>query len=199
MPGRTPSISNACRGMGRDPRFNASAMISKRKKARLFNGPAFVCHTCRRVLRHGEPFALYLAYGKTPLNPLRARVCERCMATDGPSYMRAQEWVRALPSLPVSGGGSRSHAKRILRLPFLAAFVFLVVTRLTSCYDARGARKALIDAGYHPIRVGGYGWACCGQDDAFSTRFEAWSPDSSRRVSGCVCRGWLKGSTIRLD
>ena len=71
---------------------------------------------------------------------------------------------------------------------------------LASCMtDVKSAKHALIDAGYHPITVGGYDWLGCGQDDFYSTKFKAYSSDSTRIVKGCVCGGIFKGQTIRLD
>lgn len=76
--------------------------------------------------------------------------------------------------------------------------IFLFI--LSSCTDEKGAKNALLDAGYHPIEVGGYGYWDCSKDDNVATRFKAYSPDSSRIVSGCVCSGIIgKGKTIRLD
>lgn len=68
-----------------------------------------------------------------------------------------------------------------------------------SCEKKNEARKALLDSGFHPIKVGGYGWADCSKDDVYRTRFTAYSQDSSRVVTGCVCQGFWKGKTIRLD
>lgn len=68
-----------------------------------------------------------------------------------------------------------------------------------SCTDEKGAEKALIQNGYHPIEVGGYGFFDGSEDDVFKTRFKAYSPDSSQIIEGTVCSGWFKGKTIRLD
>lgn len=86
----------------------------------------------------------------------------------------------------------------------LRAFVIYLIATMTimilfSCTDTSKAKKVLLDAGYHPIEVGGYGLLDCSQDDMYATRFKAYSPDSSRIVTGCVCQGWFKGNTIRLD
>ena len=71
---------------------------------------------------------------------------------------------------------------------------------LTSCFtDSDGAKKALIESGFHPIEVGGYGFFSGGKEDFFVTKFKAYSPDSSVIVSGVVCEGIFKGKTIRLD
>lgn len=79
------------------------------------------------------------------------------------------------------------------------AIIIALSTAVISCTDPKGSTKALIDAGYHPIKVGGYGFFKCDEKDVFSTNFKAFSPDSSRIVTGCVCKGWFKGKTIRLD
>lgn len=81
----------------------------------------------------------------------------------------------------------------------LLVTVLLAAGSLSSCTNEQKAKSALLDAGYHPIEVKGYGWFQCSEDDVFATRFKAWSADSSRVVTGCVCQGWFKGSTIRLD
>lgn len=80
----------------------------------------------------------------------------------------------------------------------LILFVFTVFL-LSSCTDEKAAREALLDAGYHPISVGGYAFWGCGEGDTFHTKFSAYSPDSTRIVRGVVCSGILKGKTIRLD
>jgi hypothetical protein len=79
--------------------------------------------------------------------------------------------------------------------------LILSIGLFTSCTDEQGARNALLDAGYHPIEIGDYGYFDCSEDDHYATRFKAYSPDSSRIVEGCVCGGGLlgKGKTIRLD
>lgn len=78
-------------------------------------------------------------------------------------------------------------------------FILLLTIITFSCTNKKGAEKALRDAGYHPISIGGHGWFCCGEKDQYSTRFKAYSPDRTRIVTGCVCQGLLKGKTIRLD
>lgn len=78
--------------------------------------------------------------------------------------------------------------------------IVLAALALFSCTDEEGSTKALLDSGYKPIEVGGYGWFSGSKNDTFVTKFKAYSPnDSTRIVTGVVCRGWFKGSTIRLD
>lgn len=77
----------------------------------------------------------------------------------------------------------------------------LLAFMLISCTDNEGARKTLLDAGYKPISVGGYGWFSGSKGDSYVTKFKAYSPnDSTRIVTGVVCRGvFFKSSTIRLN
>lgn len=68
---------------------------------------------------------------------------------------------------------------------------------LAGCTDPNEARKVLQDNGYTDIRIGGYSWLGCSENDQFSTEFIAKGP-TGRDVKGVVCSGWLKGSTIRF-
>ena len=79
-------------------------------------------------------------------------------------------------------------------------FLFLITAvSLASCTDEKGATETILDAGLHPIEVGGYSWHCK-KGDSYATKFKAYSPDSSRIVTGCVCGGgWGEGKTIRFD
>lgn len=74
----------------------------------------------------------------------------------------------------------------------------LVACLLAACTSHTDAQRALEGAGYTQIETGGRAWFACSKDDAFATRFTATGP-TGRRVSGAVCSGWFKGSTIRLD
>ena len=80
-------------------------------------------------------------------------------------------------------------------------FFAVLALMLISCTDSEGARKVLLDAGYKPISIGGYGWFCGSKGDNYVTKFKAYSPnDSTRIVTGVVCRGiFFKSSTIRLN
>jgi hypothetical protein len=77
--------------------------------------------------------------------------------------------------------------------------IAIIAVVSTSCTNKKGAEQALLDAGYHPIKVGGYAWFGCGEDDFYHTKFEAYNSDSTRIVKGQVCQGLLKGKTIRID
>ena len=79
-------------------------------------------------------------------------------------------------------------------------FIILSIAFISSCTDIEGTNDALLDAGYHPIKVGGYDFFNGSKGDFYKTRFDAYSPDSSRIIHGCVYKGlFFKGKTIRLD
>lgn len=77
----------------------------------------------------------------------------------------------------------------------------ILAAALFSCTDKDGARETLLNAGFKPISVGGYGWFSGSKGDVFITKFKAYAPnDSTRIVTGVVCKGLvLKSSTIRFD
>ena len=78
-------------------------------------------------------------------------------------------------------------------------FVALLAVLVSGCTSKDGAERALKGAGYTEIEIGGYAFfACDGKSDTFATSFTAKGP-TGMRVSGAVCSGFLKGSTIRLD
>ena len=74
--------------------------------------------------------------------------------------------------------------------------ILLAVATIVGCTDSRGAYKALDQAGFTKIQTGGYAVFGCGQDDDYATKFTAVNP-KGYQVSGVVCGGFLKGSTIR--
>ena len=77
-------------------------------------------------------------------------------------------------------------------------FWFIALALLaTACTDPDGARRALADAGYTDVRIGGYDVWGCDDKDTFATAFEATGP-TGRPVKGVVCNGFWKGYTIRL-
>ncbi len=77
-------------------------------------------------------------------------------------------------------------------------FFLLLVLAFSSCTDNSGATKALERNNYKPIAVGGYGFFAGSDDDIYITNFKAVAPNGDT-VTGCVTKGWFKGSTIRLD
>lgn len=74
----------------------------------------------------------------------------------------------------------------------------IILASLSACTDSVDAQRVLEDSGYTEVRTGGYSvFGCDGKSDNFATSFQAKSPNG-RPVSGAVCKGFLKGSTIRL-
>jgi hypothetical protein len=74
----------------------------------------------------------------------------------------------------------------------------VAVLVLTGCDDPATARRAVEAMGMSEVQT--HGWAVfgCSEDDMFVTRFSATNPKGAR-VTGVVCSGWLKGSTVRID
>lgn len=79
---------------------------------------------------------------------------------------------------------------------FFAALVALSLG--AACTAPLDAQRVLEDQGMTDVTTGGYALWQCSEDDTFATKFEATAP-SGRRVSGAVCQGLMKGSTIRYD
>lgn len=80
----------------------------------------------------------------------------------------------------------------------MKAILILVLALLAGCTNSQQASRALEGAGYTSIHMDGFAWFGCGQDDMYTDAFHARGP-TGQLVSGVVCSGWLKGSTIRLD
>ncbi|UOK16847.1 hypothetical protein [Vibrio phage phiKT1024] len=74
----------------------------------------------------------------------------------------------------------------------------VAVLGLSGCTDVQGATKTLRQNGYTNVQTHGYGFFECSQNDKFATKFSATSP-SGHYVTGTVCSGFFKGSTIRFD
>jgi hypothetical protein len=76
--------------------------------------------------------------------------------------------------------------------------VYLVPAFLVGCTSPDTAQRTLSGSGYTKVVLTGYRFLGCGEDDLYHDGFEAVGP-SGQRVTGVVCRGPFKGSTIRLD
>lgn len=78
--------------------------------------------------------------------------------------------------------------------------LILLIGLASSCTNKKGAIQALEAHGFkRPYKIGGYGFFACSEDDVYATRFSAYSQDSTKVVSGCVCQGIFKGKTVRID
>jgi len=69
---------------------------------------------------------------------------------------------------------------------------------LSGCTKPDAARQALESNGFTNIQLDGYSIFGCGKDDYFSDKFTA-TGANGKQVTGVVCSGWFKGSTIRMD
>lgn len=76
--------------------------------------------------------------------------------------------------------------------------ISLLALVMVNCTDEKGARKVLERNNYKVISVGGYDILRKSNDDVYSTSFKAVAPNGDI-VTGCVTKGFFKGSTIRLD
>lgn len=74
----------------------------------------------------------------------------------------------------------------------------LSILSLSSCTDESGTKALLEAQGYKNVKITGYRYFMAGQDDTYSTGFEATSPNGTL-VTGAVTKAWGKGSTIRFD
>lgn len=79
------------------------------------------------------------------------------------------------------------------------ALCLIVILLLAGCTSESNAQRALQAAGYKDIRMTGYRFFGCSEDDFSHTGFEA-TGQNGQRISGVVCSGlFFKGSTIRTD
>lgn len=70
---------------------------------------------------------------------------------------------------------------------------------LAGCTNPEHAERTLNGAGYTTIKLDGYDWLNCSEDDFYHDRFTAVGP-TGQPVSGVVCSGlFFKSATIRLD
>lgn len=78
----------------------------------------------------------------------------------------------------------------------IAALVGCLV--LAGCTDGPNAERVLRAQGYTDIEITGYRYGMGGELDTYVTGFRAKTP-AGVVVTGAVCSGVFKGSTIRLD
>lgn len=80
---------------------------------------------------------------------------------------------------------------------------FLIVASAALMLSACGvpsdkATRTLKSMGYTEIKIGGYSFFGCGDNDTFRSNFTAKGQDGAI-VSGTLCSGWFKGITVRFD
>ena len=67
---------------------------------------------------------------------------------------------------------------------------------ISGCTDEKSAKNVLLNEGYRNIKFTGYDFLSCSDDEIYHTGFRAYS-NKNRLVTGTVCGGIFKGSTIR--
>lgn len=75
--------------------------------------------------------------------------------------------------------------------------VIILAFTLIACSSPDDATRVLKAQGFTHIQTRGAFFGC-GRGEVFRTRFTAKSV-TGESVTGVVCSGWLKGSTIRYD
>lgn len=91
--------------------------------------------------------------------------------------------------------------ERFYLLCYCTVGILLVSGMFVSCTglpDPDGAYHVLETNGYSFISITGRRVFGCGEGDVFRTGFTAKSPNG-QSVTGVVCKGILKGHTIRFD
>lgn len=76
--------------------------------------------------------------------------------------------------------------------------MLILIGLLSACTAPETATRVLESNGYKNISITGYSWFSCGEDDTFSTGFEAVGP-TGNSVKGTVCSGLFKGATLRFE
>ena len=85
--------------------------------------------------------------------------------------------------------------KKFVLISFIA---ITALSALSACTDADKATRVLHGMGYKNVEVTGYRFFACGDDYTFHTGFKAKGADGSD-VTGTVCSGVLKGSSVKID
>lgn len=80
----------------------------------------------------------------------------------------------------------------------LSASLLALALLLSGCTSPNNAQRALAGAGYTKVTLTGYRFFGCSEDDLYHDGFQAVGPNG-QTVTGVVCGGPLKGSTIRID
>lgn len=104
--------------------------------------------------------------------------------------------------VPKRSEGHADVAARTGRRPSrtveLCGVVVAFAATLIGCTQPEEARKILEAQGLTNITITGYNAFACSEDDNYSTGFEATSVNGTR-VKGTVCKGMLKGATVRYE
>lgn len=83
-----------------------------------------------------------------------------------------------------------------LILAFSAAIIGSCTVGVTGFSDEARAASTLRDQGWEPIQHEGKAMLACGEGDIYRDKFIAKNPQG-QQVEVVVCRGLLKGATVR--
>lgn len=87
-----------------------------------------------------------------------------------------------------------SHLRLSLSIAVLAC-----ATILAGCgVNPSTATRALEAQGLTNVQIEGYSWLGCGKEDTFASNFSATGVNGAA-VTGQVCQGLFKGTTVRYD
>jgi len=95
----------------------------------------------------------------------------------------------------------RQHEYRgsIIRMTVIAVIIVLIAIFVSGCgVDPKSASWALEAQGMKDVKIEGFSLFGCGKEDAFKSSFSATGANGTR-VTGTVCQGFLKGTTVRFD
>jgi len=74
----------------------------------------------------------------------------------------------------------------------------IMISLLTSCTSPKDAKKALESMGYTDIKMTGYSFFACADEDFYHTGFKAQNANG-KTVEGVVCSGiFFKNSYVRF-
>jgi hypothetical protein len=77
--------------------------------------------------------------------------------------------------------------------------IAIMLLAISACTDSGNAKRILKSQGYENIKITGYRFFSCSQDDTYHTGFEA-QTQSGDAITGTVCSGiFFKNSTVRFD
>ena len=77
--------------------------------------------------------------------------------------------------------------------------ILLGAASLASCgVNPSTATQALEAQGLTNVQIEGYSWLGCGKEDTFASNFSATGVNGAA-VTGQVCQGLFKGTTVRYD
>lgn len=88
--------------------------------------------------------------------------------------------------------------KNPVRIIYVMIIIVVGMVALASCTDEPRATRVLKSQGYTDIVITGYDFWGCSKDDITHTGFAAKGLDGNK-VSGTVCAGWTKNSTVRIS